>query len=123
MSKIMSDKDTHTCSGHTHEIPMSTQDPETAKKKKLNFVEETIRKDNYDYLALFEGNKKFVQSKLNIDPHYFQNHLKGQTPKYLLIGCSDSRVPPDQLTATQPGDIFIHRNVANISKLFAFPLT
>ena len=48
------------------------------------------------------------------DADYFRNLSKGQSPQYMLIGCSDSRVPPDRLTLTQPGEIFIHRNVANL---------
>jgi len=60
------------------------------------------------------GNRAFVESKTTTDPQFFEKLAKGQTPKYLLIGCSDARVPPDQLTGTEPGEIFIHRNVANL---------
>eukprot|EP01027_Heterolobosea_sp_BB2_P020886 GEZU01029836.1.p1 GENE.GEZU01029836.1~~GEZU01029836.1.p1 ORF type:complete len:271 (+),score=73.92 GEZU01029836.1:52-813(+) len=66
------------------------------------------------YKKLFEGNEQFVKEKLALDPEYFTKRSTGQQPKYLLIGCSDSRVPPDQLTKTEPGEIFIHRNVANL---------
>lgn len=66
------------------------------------------------YMKLFEGNKKFVADMKQEDPEYFEKLAKIQTPQYLLIGCSDSRVPPDQLTMTKPGEIFIHRNVANL---------
>jgi len=66
------------------------------------------------YLKLLSGNKTYVQEKLAIDPLFFDRLSKGQSPKYCLIGCADSRVPPDQLTRTEPGEIFIHRNVANL---------
>src|ERR1700743_300255 len=48
------------------------------------------------------------------DPHYFERLAKLQTPEFLWIGCSDSRVPADRITGTQPGEIFVHRNVANL---------
>ncbi len=66
------------------------------------------------YNQLFENNKKWVQEKLNLDEHYFENHAKGQKPKYLYIGCSDSRLPVNEMTGTSAGELFIHRNVANM---------
>lgn len=66
------------------------------------------------YEKLLNNNKEFVKDKLSSDPDFFNRIKDVQTPDYLLIGCSDSRVPPDQLTKTQPGQIFIHRNVANL---------
>ena len=75
---------------------------------------QTILRDNREYMRLFQGNRLFVAQKLRVDPNYFTRLSQGQKPKFLLIGCSDSRVPPDQLTMTEPGEIFIHRNVANI---------
>jgi carbonic anhydrase len=66
-----------------------------------------------DYMRLIEGNRIYVDEKKEIDPNYFLNLSKTQTPKYLLIGCSDSRVPPNEMTKTEPGEIFIHRNIAN----------
>jgi carbonic anhydrase len=65
------------------------------------------------YLRLFEGNKQYVSEKTRDDPNYFSDRAKTQKPKYLLIGCSDSRVPPNELTKTEPGELFIHRNIAN----------
>lgn len=61
-----------------------------------------------------QGNKRYVAKKLEQDPNYFKTLSKGQSPKYLLIGCSDSRAPPNELTETDPGEIFIHRNIANL---------
>ncbi len=66
------------------------------------------------YKALLEGNKKWVAEKLDIDPDYFINLSKGQSPEVLWIGCSDSRVPANDITRTKPGDIFVHRNIANM---------
>ena len=66
-----------------------------------------------DYVRLLNGNKDYVKEKTKEDPDYFLKKSLTQTPKYFLIGCSDSRVPPNELTKTEPGEIFIHRNVAN----------
>lgn len=67
-----------------------------------------------EYLRLLEGNKKFVQNMLAKDPEYFKKLAKGQSPEYLWIGCSDSRVPANEITDTLPGEIFVHRNIANL---------
>ena len=63
---------------------------------------------------LLKNNRKWAQEKVIANPNYFKDLVNIQTPKFLWIGCSDSRVPPDQITQTQPGEIFIHRNVANL---------
>jgi carbonic anhydrase len=63
---------------------------------------------------LLENNKEFVQDKLSIDPEFFKKSAEGQQPKFLWIGCADSRVPPDEITKTSPGDVFVHRNIANL---------
>ena len=55
-----------------------------------------------------------MQRKLEVDPEYFEKLSKGQNPQFLWIGCSDSRVPANEITGTQPGDIFVHRNIANM---------
>ncbi len=66
------------------------------------------------YKRLIDGNRKFsMERKLN-DPHYFKNLSLGQKPEYLWIGCSDSRVPANEITGTQSGEIFVHRNIANV---------
>jgi carbonic anhydrase len=51
---------------------------------------------------------------LRLDPGYFSRLAEGQHPEFLWIGCSDSRVPPDRITGTEPGDMFVHRNIANL---------
>jgi len=66
------------------------------------------------YHSLLEGNKKFVENTLSIDPEYFENLAKGQSPPVLWIGCADSRVPANQITNMPPGEIFVHRNIANM---------
>jgi carbonic anhydrase len=59
-------------------------------------------------------NKAWAEGKLQLDPDYFANMAKDQKPDYLWIGCSDSRVDPNELTNTAPGEMFVHRNVANL---------
>jgi carbonic anhydrase len=66
------------------------------------------------YIKLLEENKIWASEKLKNDPEYFNRLVHVQTPEFLWIGCSDSRVPPDVITQTEPGEIFIHRNVANL---------
>lgn len=66
------------------------------------------------YNILLENNKKWVAEQLALDPHFFDNLAEKQTPEYLWIGCSDSRVPANQITGTQPGEVFVHRNIANM---------
>ncbi|MDF3027438.1 MAG: Carbonate dehydratase [Fluviicola sp.] len=62
---------------------------------------------------IFEGNKKWVEDTLAKDPAFFDNLSKGQTPEYLWIGCSDSRVPANEIVNLPPGSIFVQRNIAN----------
>lgn len=66
------------------------------------------------YNNLLEGNRLWVEEKLSEDPNYFDELSKGQSPQVLWIGCSDSRVAADQITRTKPGEIFVHRNIANM---------
>jgi carbonic anhydrase len=63
---------------------------------------------------IFENNKKWISEKLAIDANYFENLSKGQHPEYLYIGCSDSRVTAEDLMGVGPGEVFIHRNIANL---------
>ena len=66
------------------------------------------------YRLLLDNNKKWVDEQLQQDPDFFKKLAKGQAPEYLWIGCSDSRVPANQITGTNPGDMFVHRNIANM---------
>ena len=63
---------------------------------------------------LFEKNIKWATSIKKKDPDFFLRLSKQQSPEYLWIGCSDSRVPANQITNLQPGEVFVHRNIANI---------
>ena len=64
--------------------------------------------------TMFLENKAWVMEKLQSDPNYFANNSKTQTPRYLWIGCSDSRILPNEITGTSVGDLFVHRNIANL---------
>jgi carbonic anhydrase len=66
------------------------------------------------YLKLLEDNKKWAAEVHAEDPTFFEKMAKGQSPEFLWIGCADSRAPADRITNTQPGSIFVHRNVANL---------
>jgi carbonic anhydrase len=66
------------------------------------------------YQKLIDGNRKYSMDKRFEDPEYFKKLSLGQTPEYLWIGCSDSRVPANEITNTQSGEIFVHRNIANL---------
>jgi len=66
------------------------------------------------YERLLKGNQQWSKEKLAADPEFFANLTKGQQPEYLWIGCSDSRVPANEITGTKSGEIFVHRNVANL---------
>lgn len=67
-----------------------------------------------DYQQLLDSNAEIVRKKLAEDPDFFEKLSKGQQPKFLWIGCSDSRVPANEVTGTHAGDIFVHRNIANL---------
>lgn len=66
------------------------------------------------YEKLLLNNKEWAKSQLEQDPEFFSRLEHLQSPKFLWIGCSDSRVPANEITGTQPGEIFVHRNVANL---------
>ncbi|MDQ3844707.1 MAG: carbonic anhydrase [Bacteroidota bacterium] len=68
----------------------------------------------HSYEKLLLENKAWAAEKLHEDPEYFERLAHIQTPEFLWIGCSDSRVPANEITGTQPGEIFVHRNVANL---------
>ena len=66
------------------------------------------------YHRLLENNKAWAVLKKNNEPNFFDELAQGQSPEYLWIGCSDSRVPANEVTMTKPGEIFVHRNIANM---------
>src|SRR5437773_10518346 len=66
------------------------------------------------YEKLLQDNKAWAAAQISRDPEFFERLLHLQSPEILWIGCSDSRVPANEITGTQPGEIFVHRNVANM---------
>ncbi|MFD1315037.1 carbonate dehydratase [Namhaeicola litoreus] len=66
------------------------------------------------YQSLLDNNKQWVQEKLNLDPEFFKRLAEGQKPPLLWIGCADSRVPANEIIGAQAGEVFVHRNIANM---------
>ncbi len=66
------------------------------------------------YQQLFRRNREWVEQMTSTDPDYFRRRANAQTPRFLFIGCSDSRVSAELLTGLEPGDMFVHRNIANL---------
>jgi carbonic anhydrase len=81
---------------------------------KTPFMHESPGKTMTPIEMLLRQNKSWAQEKKAVDPQYFTRLAKIQKPHSLWIGCSDSRIPADTITATEPGEIFIHRNIANL---------
>ena len=80
-----------------------------------NITDSTIHDTSHiTYEGLLAGNQTFVDKMLAQDPEYFDKLANGQKPPVLWIGCADSRVPANQITNTAPGEIFVHRNIANM---------
>lgn len=66
------------------------------------------------YKKILDNNKKWVEDQVAIDKDYFKDLAKGQQPPLLWIGCSDSRVPANEIIGAKPGEVFVHRNIANM---------
>ena len=66
------------------------------------------------YEAIFENNRKWVESQVAENPEFFTNLSRTQTPDFLYIGCSDSRVSAEEMMGMKPGELFVHRNIANV---------
>ncbi|MCB0798633.1 MAG: carbonic anhydrase, partial [Chitinophagales bacterium] len=66
------------------------------------------------YDQVFENNQRWVADKLRLQPEYFSELSSGQNPDILYIGCSDSRVTAEEMTGVEPGQMFVHRNIANL---------
>jgi carbonic anhydrase len=67
-----------------------------------------------DIKQIFDNNRKWIAEKLRVDDDYFRNLAEGQSPEILYIGCSDSRVSAEELMGLHPGEVFVHRNIANM---------
>jgi carbonic anhydrase len=80
----------------------------TSEKYKLQLA------NTESYTKLLSGNKAWVDKRLQEDPEFFTTLAKGQSPEVLWIGCADSRVPANEVTGTKPGEVFVHRNIANM---------
>src|SRR5690554_3348210 len=66
------------------------------------------------YRKILENNQKWVEEKLSLNPNFFSKLAQGQTPPLLWIGCSDSRVPANEIIGAEAGEVFVHRNIANM---------
>jgi len=66
------------------------------------------------YEQIFENNKKWVEQMQAADADFFEKLARDQTPEYLYIGCADSRVPANEIMGLEPGEVFVHRNIANL---------
>ncbi|MBX3271960.1 MAG: carbonic anhydrase [Sandaracinaceae bacterium] len=66
------------------------------------------------YRQVFENNRRWVEQKRATDEHYFERLAAGQQPGFLYLGCSDSRVPANEIMGLEPGEVFVHRNIANL---------
>lgn len=68
----------------------------------------------FKHLELLEKNREWVRETLEANPDFFNELVKGQSPEFLWVGCSDSRVPANVITGTKSGEVFVHRNIANV---------
>ncbi|NJK32585.1 MAG: carbonate dehydratase [Deltaproteobacteria bacterium] len=93
---------------------MSDNDDTTDPKSKFDPVTGRRSERHVGYDELLEGNRRWVERTLAEDPSYFDRLADGQAPTFLWIGCADSRVPANVITGTNPGEVFVHRNIANV---------
>ncbi|BCS20881.1 carbonic anhydrase [Aspergillus puulaauensis] len=92
------------CTHHTHDPKMpDPSDPQAVTR----YLEQSHEK-------IFESNRAWVAAKKNADPQFFDKLAAGQSPDYLYIGCADSRVPANEIMGLDAGEVFVHRNIANI---------
>jgi carbonic anhydrase len=77
-----------------------------------NEANNTMHSESYDHMM--KGNRDWAADRVKEDPEYFTRLAKGQSPEILWIGCADSRVPANEITNTKPGEVFVHRNIANV---------
>lgn len=87
---------------------------ENIKQMSVESSKEKSERQKRGYQELLQGNRDWVKKELEGDPKYFEKLAAGQEPDVLWIGCSDSRVPANEVTNTRPGQVFVHRNIANV---------
>jgi carbonic anhydrase len=73
-----------------------------------------VKNNSMKINQIFANNKNWIAEKLKLEPEYFKNLSVGQSPEILYIGCSDSRVSAEELMGAKPGEVFVHRNIANM---------
>jgi len=73
-----------------------------------------LKEKQMDVQKVFENNQAWISDRLHHDEQYFEDLSKGQSPKMLYIGCSDSRVTAEELMGARPGEVFVHGNIANM---------
>ncbi len=93
---------------------MSDDDNRDPASQNYNPFAEARAARRVKYDELLDGNRRWVERTLAEDPTYFDALSEGQKPTFLWIGCADSRVPANVITGTQPGEVFVHRNIANV---------
>lgn len=87
---------------------------ENINKNTTQLAEVKSEKQKRTYQDLLKGNRDWVKAETEKDPSFFDKLAAGQEPDVLWIGCSDSRVPANEVTNTRPGQVFVHRNIANV---------
>jgi carbonic anhydrase len=87
------------------------QDITSKRNKLVAFRRESTKMDNFE--KIMENNREWAEAMITEDSEYFERLVSIQTPEYLWVGCSDSRVPANEIVGLQPGELFVHRNVAN----------
>jgi carbonic anhydrase len=87
---------------------------EYAKARIPKFNELKAKNSEMNVEQIFKNNKNWIEQKLKVDGDYFKKLSVGQNPSFLYIGCSDSRVTAEELMGLAPGDVFVHRNIANM---------
>ncbi|KAK4172304.1 carbonic anhydrase [Triangularia setosa] len=107
------------CSSDSHSSSSNPNLPKANPSSDKSTWRAMAEKDISRYLRqthdrVFEHNRAWAAEKKKADPAFFANLSAGQTPEYLWIGCSDSRIPAEQITGLEPGDAFVHRNIANL---------
>ncbi|KAM7221942.1 Carbonic anhydrase [Rhypophila decipiens] len=114
------------CSNHHHGIlshssatPITKSSPSTLTHPTTRSSSSSQKEDISMYLKetherVFARNRTWAAEQVAKDPDFFKKISAGQTPEYLWIGCSDSRIPAEQITGLEPGDAFVHRNIANL---------